>query len=100
MGQYYHVLETNPELVYQFYSDASTMVRIDGNARDTATAMLVRYFYFKCFLLFHIPVFFALYVVVWNIIALLEIDYLEYVLKIFSFSIIALLIWNMLLCSL
>lgn len=40
VGQYYHVLETNPELVYQFYSDASTMVRIDGNARDTATAML------------------------------------------------------------
>ncbi|QCE07693.1 hypothetical protein DEO72_LG9g2713 [Vigna unguiculata] len=40
VGQYYHVLETKPELVYQFYSDASTMVRIDGNARDTANAML------------------------------------------------------------
>ncbi|XP_047168735.1 nuclear transport factor 2-like isoform X1 [Vigna umbellata] len=40
VGQYYHVLETKPELVYQFYSDASTMIRIDGNARDTATAML------------------------------------------------------------
>ncbi|KAL9277832.1 hypothetical protein ACSQ67_024941 [Phaseolus vulgaris] len=40
VGQYYHVLETKPELVYQFYSDVSTMIRIDGNARDTATAML------------------------------------------------------------
>ncbi|CAJ1976538.1 unnamed protein product [Sphenostylis stenocarpa] len=40
VGQYYHVLETKPELVYQFYSDTSTMLRIDGNARDTATAML------------------------------------------------------------
>ncbi|XP_020222689.1 putative G3BP-like protein isoform X2 [Cajanus cajan] len=40
VGQYYHVLETDPELVHQFYSDASTMLRIDGNVRDTATAML------------------------------------------------------------
>ncbi|KAL2325039.1 hypothetical protein Fmac_024097 [Flemingia macrophylla] len=40
VGQYYHVLETDPELVHQFYSDASTMLRIDGNIRDTATAML------------------------------------------------------------
>ncbi|XP_027365654.1 putative G3BP-like protein isoform X2 [Abrus precatorius] len=40
VGQYYHVLETKPELVYQFYSDASTMLRIDANARETATAML------------------------------------------------------------
>ncbi|KAK7278521.1 hypothetical protein RJT34_23551 [Clitoria ternatea] len=40
VGQYYHVLETRPELVYQFYSDASTMLRIDGSARETATAML------------------------------------------------------------
>ncbi|TKY51826.1 putative G3BP protein [Spatholobus suberectus] len=40
VGQYYHVLETKPELVYQFYSDASTILRIDGNARESATAML------------------------------------------------------------
>ncbi|KAL1342170.1 nuclear transport factor 2 [Arachis hypogaea] len=40
VGQYYHVLQHKPELVFQFYSDASTMVRIDGNARETATAML------------------------------------------------------------
>lgn len=40
VGQYYHVLQNQPELVHQFYSDASTMLRIDGNARETATAML------------------------------------------------------------
>ncbi|XP_004497787.1 nuclear transport factor 2-like [Cicer arietinum] len=40
VGQYYHVLQNQPEFVHQFYSDASTMLRIDGNARETATAML------------------------------------------------------------
>ncbi|GAU42873.1 hypothetical protein TSUD_13400 [Trifolium subterraneum] len=41
VGQYYHVLQNQPEFVHQFYSDASTMLRIDGNSRETATAMLV-----------------------------------------------------------
>ncbi|KAE9617589.1 putative RNA recognition motif domain, NTF2-like domain-containing protein [Lupinus albus] len=40
VGQYYHVLQTQPEFVHQFYSDASTMLRIDGHARETAAAML------------------------------------------------------------
>ncbi|WJX17275.1 hypothetical protein P8452_07208 [Trifolium repens] len=40
VGQYYHVLQNQPEFVYQFYSDASTMLRIDSNSRETATAML------------------------------------------------------------
>ncbi|XP_061338222.1 nuclear transport factor 2-like [Gastrolobium bilobum] len=40
VGQYYQVLQNQPEFVHQFYSDASTMLRIDGNARETATAML------------------------------------------------------------
>ncbi|CAL5208103.1 unnamed protein product [Lathyrus oleraceus] len=40
VGQYYHVLQNQPEFVHQFYSDASTMLRIDGHARETATAML------------------------------------------------------------
>ncbi|OIW07665.1 hypothetical protein TanjilG_07707 [Lupinus angustifolius] len=40
VGQYYHVLQTQPEYVHQFYSDASTMLRIDGHARETAAAML------------------------------------------------------------
>ncbi|KAK4266218.1 hypothetical protein QN277_027173 [Acacia crassicarpa] len=38
--QYYRVLQNQPEYVHQFYSDASTMLRIDGNNRETATAML------------------------------------------------------------
>ena len=41
VGQYYQVLQSQPEFVHQFYSDASTMLRIDGNARETAAAMLV-----------------------------------------------------------
>ncbi|XP_022722290.1 putative G3BP-like protein isoform X2 [Durio zibethinus] len=40
VGQYYQVLQQQPRLVHQFYSDASTMVRVDGNNRETATAML------------------------------------------------------------
>ncbi|CAL0303172.1 unnamed protein product [Lupinus luteus] len=40
VGQYYHVLQTQPEFVHQFYSDASTMLRIDGHTRETAAAML------------------------------------------------------------
>ncbi|KAG2721959.1 hypothetical protein I3760_02G106600 [Carya illinoinensis] len=40
VGQYYHVLQHQPDFVYQFYSESSTMLRIDGNTRETATAML------------------------------------------------------------
>ncbi|PON94852.1 Splicing factor-like protein [Trema orientale] len=40
VGQYYQVLQQQPEFVHQFYSDASTMRRIDGNTIETATAML------------------------------------------------------------
>ncbi|GMP77609.1 hypothetical protein CsSME_00033828 [Camellia sinensis var. sinensis] len=40
VGQYYQVLQQQPEFVHQFYSEASTMLRIDGNSRETATAML------------------------------------------------------------
>ncbi|KAI3469856.1 hypothetical protein Pfo_026519 [Paulownia fortunei] len=40
VGQYYQMLQNQPDFVHQFYSDASTMLRIDGNARETATAML------------------------------------------------------------
>lgn len=38
------MLQQQPDLVYQFYSDVSTMVRIDGSKRDTAAAMLVIYY--------------------------------------------------------
>ncbi|KAK6122914.1 hypothetical protein DH2020_043338 [Rehmannia glutinosa] len=40
VGQYYQMLQNQPDFVHQFYSDSSTMLRIDGNTRDTATAML------------------------------------------------------------
>ncbi|KAI9195753.1 hypothetical protein LWI28_017747 [Acer negundo] len=40
VGQYYQVLQQQPDFVHQFYSDSSTMLRIDGNTRETATAML------------------------------------------------------------
>ncbi|KMS95615.1 hypothetical protein BVRB_006630 [Beta vulgaris subsp. vulgaris] len=38
--QYYSMLQQRPEFVHQLYSDASTMVRIDGHTRESATAML------------------------------------------------------------
>ncbi|KAF5752424.1 Nuclear transport factor 2 family protein with RNA binding domain isoform 1 [Tripterygium wilfordii] len=40
VGQYYQVLQSQPDFVHQFYSDASTMLRIDGTTRETATGML------------------------------------------------------------
>ncbi|KAL3506233.1 hypothetical protein ACH5RR_031615 [Cinchona calisaya] len=40
VGQYYQVLQQQPEFVHQFYSEASTVLRIDGNTRETATTML------------------------------------------------------------
>ncbi|KAL5542365.1 hypothetical protein UlMin_010075 [Ulmus minor] len=40
VGQYFQVLQQQPELVHQFYSDESTVLRVDGNTRETATAML------------------------------------------------------------
>lgn len=48
MGQYYQVLQQQPDYVHQFYSESSTMLRIDGNTRDTASGMLV----FFCISLF------------------------------------------------
>lgn len=52
VGQYYQVLQQQPEFVYQFYSEASTMIRIDANARETASGMLVMHlagYYFYLF---------------------------------------------------
>uniref|UniRef100_A0A5B6ZLU3 G3BP-like protein n=1 Tax=Davidia involucrata TaxID=16924 RepID=A0A5B6ZLU3_DAVIN len=40
VGQYYQILQQQPDFVHQFYSDASTVLRIDGNTRETASAML------------------------------------------------------------
>ncbi|GMH08280.1 hypothetical protein Nepgr_010120 [Nepenthes gracilis] len=38
--QYYQMLQQQPEFVHRLYSDASTMLRIDGHTRVTATTML------------------------------------------------------------
>ncbi|XP_021279800.1 putative G3BP-like protein isoform X4 [Herrania umbratica] len=40
VGQYYQVLQQQPDLVHQFYSDASTMIRVDGDSSESASAML------------------------------------------------------------
>ncbi|KAF5942894.1 hypothetical protein HYC85_020536 [Camellia sinensis] len=37
------VLQQQLDFVHQFYSEASTVLRIDGNSRETATAMLGRF---------------------------------------------------------
>ncbi|XP_076925714.1 nuclear transport factor 2-like isoform X2 [Bidens hawaiensis] len=37
--QYYQVLQQQPEFVHQFYSDSSTMVRVDGESTETASAI-------------------------------------------------------------
>ncbi|XP_038874349.1 nuclear transport factor 2 [Benincasa hispida] len=38
--QYYHVLRQQPDLVHQFYSEASSMIRVDGDSSETASTML------------------------------------------------------------
>jgi hypothetical protein len=55
VGQYYQVLQQNPDLVHQFYSESSTMTRVDGESSDTASAMLVCIFvcmYMNVFMLY------------------------------------------------
>lgn len=39
--QYYQVLQQQPDCAHQFYTDASTMIRVDGELSDTASALLV-----------------------------------------------------------
>lgn len=41
VGQYYQVLQQQPDLVHQFYSDASSMIRVDGDSTESASSMLV-----------------------------------------------------------
>ncbi|KAH9617051.1 hypothetical protein KSS87_023103 [Heliosperma pusillum] len=38
--QYYSMLQQRPDFVHQLYSDASTMIRIDGRRTETASAMV------------------------------------------------------------
>nr|XP_043635786.1 nuclear transport factor 2-like [Erigeron canadensis] len=37
--QYYQVLQQQPESVHQFYTDSSTMIRVDGESTDNASAI-------------------------------------------------------------
>lgn len=39
--QYYQVLQQQPDFVHQFYTDESTVVRIDGDSSESASALLV-----------------------------------------------------------
>jgi hypothetical protein len=41
VGQYYHVLQQQPEYVHQFYTDRSIMHRLDRDKQETATGMMV-----------------------------------------------------------
>ena len=45
VGQYYQVLQQQPDLVHQFYSDASNMIRVDGDSSESASAMLVAFIF-------------------------------------------------------
>ncbi|XP_065874448.1 nuclear transport factor 2 isoform X2 [Euphorbia lathyris] len=40
VGQYYHVLQQQPDLVHQFYTEDSTMIRVDGDSSESASTML------------------------------------------------------------
>ncbi|XP_039048338.1 nuclear transport factor 2-like [Hibiscus syriacus] len=40
VGQYYLVLQQQPDLVHQFYSENSTVVRVDGDSSESASSML------------------------------------------------------------
>ncbi|RYR52952.1 hypothetical protein Ahy_A06g027802 isoform B [Arachis hypogaea] len=42
VGQYYQVLRQQPNLVHQFYSDSSSMVRVDGDSTTTASDVLIK----------------------------------------------------------
>ncbi|XP_041008021.1 nuclear transport factor 2 isoform X2 [Juglans microcarpa x Juglans regia] len=40
VGQYYLVLQQQPDRVHQFYTEGSTMIRVDGDSSESASAML------------------------------------------------------------
>lgn len=41
VGQYYQVLQQQPDLIHQFYSEPSRAIRIDGDSTETANTLLV-----------------------------------------------------------
>ncbi|XP_072966528.1 nuclear transport factor 2 isoform X1 [Typha angustifolia] len=40
VGQYYNILQQQPSLVHQFYNEASSMMRVDGDTTETASGMM------------------------------------------------------------
>ncbi|XP_028958399.1 nuclear transport factor 2 isoform X1 [Malus domestica] len=38
--QYYQILQKQPDVVHQFYSDGSSMIRVDGDATESAAGIL------------------------------------------------------------
>uniref|UniRef100_A0A1J3DG56 Putative G3BP-like protein n=1 Tax=Noccaea caerulescens TaxID=107243 RepID=A0A1J3DG56_NOCCA len=40
VGQYYQVLQQQPDLIHQFYSDSSNAIRVDGDSTETANSLL------------------------------------------------------------
>nr|GMD25136.1 putative G3BP-like protein [Ipomoea batatas] len=38
--QYYHVLQYQPDFVHQFYTDASSIVRVDGDSSESASTLV------------------------------------------------------------
>lgn len=68
VGQYYQVLQQQPDLVHQFYSDASSMVRIDGDSTETASEILVNSIFFQYYLdtLCDIYTYIYIYSYFWN----------------------------------
>lgn len=51
MGQYYQVLQQQPDFAHQFYTDASNMIRVDGDSTESASALLVMCWILPCFLI-------------------------------------------------
>ncbi|KAG6533426.1 hypothetical protein ZIOFF_007294 [Zingiber officinale] len=40
LEHYYRILQKQPELIHQFYTEGSSMVRVDGTATESATGMV------------------------------------------------------------
>ncbi|KAB1208778.1 hypothetical protein CJ030_MR6G006796 [Morella rubra] len=40
VGQYYQVLQQQPDRVHQFYADGSTVIWVDGDSSESASEML------------------------------------------------------------
>lgn len=39
--QYYHVLQQQPDFIYRFYNESSSVIRVDGEAVEKASEIMV-----------------------------------------------------------